>query len=119
MLIQLRSVGPASAAIFAREIFGRHFANRRQVASYLGLTPSAYDSGSTTRCQGISKAGNGFARRFMTEVAWLWRKHQADSALAKWYEDRAAAAYPSHHVGRSGTQTHRRSLALCRNRSRP
>src|SRR4029077_9311510 len=71
MLIQLRSVAPASAAILAREIFGRHFANRRQVASYLGRTPSAYDSGSTICCQGISKAGHGFARRVMIEVAWL------------------------------------------------
>jgi transposase len=55
MLIQLRGVGPASAAILAREIFGRHFANRRQVRSYLGLTPSAYDSGSTTCCRGASR----------------------------------------------------------------
>lgn len=94
MLIQLRGVGPASAAILTREIFTRRFANRRQLGSYLGLTPSAYDSGSTTRCQGISKAGNSFARRVMIEVAWLWRKYQPDSALAKWYEQRAAGQSP-------------------------
>jgi transposase len=34
----------------AREVFARPFASRRQLGSYLGLTPSAYDSGSTTRC---------------------------------------------------------------------
>jgi transposase len=67
MLLQLRGIGPASAAILAREIFGRSFANRRQLGSYLGLTPSANDSGSVTRCQGISKAGNSFARRVMIE----------------------------------------------------
>ena len=94
MLIQLRGVGPASAAILTREIFARRFANRRQLGSYLGLTPSAYDSGSTTRCQGISKAGNSFARRVMIEVAWLWRKYQPNSALAKWYEERAAGQSP-------------------------
>jgi transposase len=94
MLIQLRGLGPASAAILAREIFGRPFANRRQLGSYLGLTPSAYDSGSTTRCQGISKSGNSFARRVMIEVAWLWRKYQPESALAKWYEQRAAGQSP-------------------------
>ena len=61
----------------------------------LGLTPSAYDSGiSTSRCQGISKAGNSFARRVMIEVASLWRKYQPDSALAKWYEERAAGQSP-------------------------
>jgi transposase len=94
MLIQLRGIGPTSAAIISREIFGRQFANRRQVGSYLGLTPSAYDSGSMTRCQGISKAGNGFARRVMIEVAWLWRKYQPDSALAKWFDGRAAGQSP-------------------------
>jgi transposase len=65
MLTQLRGLGPASATILSREIFARRFANRRQLGSCLGLTPSAYDSGSTTRCQGISKAGNSFARRVM------------------------------------------------------
>jgi transposase len=94
MLIQLRGIGPTSAAIISREIFGRQFANRRQLGSYLGLTPSAYDSGSMTRCQGISKAGNGFARRVMIEVAWLWRKYQPDSALAKWFDGRAAGQSP-------------------------
>lgn len=94
MLLQLRGIGPTSAAILAREIFGRSFANRRQLGSYLGLTPSAYDSGSVTRCQGISKAGNSFARRVMIEVAWLWRKYQPASALAKWYDGRAAGQSP-------------------------
>jgi transposase len=94
MLIQLRGIGPASAAILTREIFWRQFANRRQLGSYLGLTPSAYDSGSVTHCQGISKAGNSFARRVMIEVAWLWRKYQPDSVLSKWYEGRAANQSP-------------------------
>jgi transposase len=94
MLIQLRGIGPASAAILTREIFRRQFANRRQLGSYLGLTPSAYDSGSVTHCQGISKAGNSFARRVMIEVAWLWRKYQPDSVLSKWYEGRAANQSP-------------------------
>jgi transposase len=56
LLCALQGVGGASAAILAREVFARPFASRRQLGSYLGLTPSAYDSGSTTRCQGISKA---------------------------------------------------------------
>jgi transposase len=30
----------------------------------------------------------------MIEVAWLWRKYQPDSALAKWYEQRAAVQSP-------------------------
>jgi transposase len=30
----------------------------------------------------------------MIEVAWLWRKYQPESALAKWYEQRAAGQSP-------------------------
>jgi transposase len=81
MLCALRGIGQASAAILAREVFVRSFANRRQLGSYLGLTPSAYDSGSTSRCQGISKAGNSWGRRVLIEIAWLWQKYQSDSSL--------------------------------------
>lgn len=87
-------VGNASAAILAREVFARSFASRRQLGSYLGLTPSAYDSGSTTRCQGISKAGNSWARRVLIEVAWLWRKYQPDSPLSRWYAQRTSGQSP-------------------------
>jgi len=85
MLVAVHGVGGTSAAILAREVFARSFASRRQLGSYLGLTPSAYDSGSMTRCQGISKAGNSWARRILIEVAWLWQKHQPASPLSHWY----------------------------------
>jgi transposase len=58
------------------------------------MTPSAYDSGSTTRCQGISKSGNSLARRVMVKVSWLWRKYLPERARAKWYEQRAAGQTP-------------------------
>jgi transposase len=94
MLCKLQGIGEASAAILAREVFARSFPNRRRLSSYLGLTPSAYDSGSITRCQGISKAGNGWARRVLIEIAWLWRKHQSDSALAHWYAEKTVGQSP-------------------------
>jgi transposase len=90
MLVALRGVGGTSAAILAREVFARPFASRRQLGSYLGLTPSAYDSGSVTRCQGISKAGNSWARRILIEVAWLWQKHQPVSPLSHWYTQKTS-----------------------------
>ena len=90
LLAALHGVGATSAAILAREVFARSFASRRQLGSYLGLTPSAYDSGSTTRCQGISKAGNSWARRILIEVAWLWQKYQPASPLSHWYIQRTA-----------------------------
>ena len=90
MLVALQGVGGTSAAILAREVFARPFASRRQLGSYLGLTPSAYDSGSVTRCQGISKAGNSWARRILIEVAWLWQKHQPVSPLSHWYTQKTS-----------------------------
>jgi len=85
MLVAVQGVGGTSAAILAREVFARSFGSRRQLGSYLGLTPSAYDSGSVRRSQGISKAGNSWARRILIEVAWLWQKYQPASPLSAWY----------------------------------
>ncbi len=87
-LLNLKGIGVASAAILAREVYYRQFANRRQVGSYLGVTPSAYDSGESRRSQGISKAGNSLARSVMIQVAWFWLRHQPESELTKWFRRR-------------------------------
>jgi transposase len=75
-LMRLRGVGPEIATILAREAFYRNFANRKAVASYAGLTPSPYMSGTLQRDRGISKAGNRLVRTAMIELAWLWLRHQ-------------------------------------------
>jgi transposase len=49
------------------------FANPRQLMSYLGLVPSEHSSGGTRRQGGITKAGNGAARRMLIEAAWSYR----------------------------------------------
>jgi transposase len=87
-LLRLNGIGPALSAILAREVYYRRFANRRQVASYIGLTPSPYDSGEGRRSQGISKAGNGRARYALIQAAWLWLRHQPNSALTQWFHHR-------------------------------
>ncbi|NIP18359.1 MAG: IS110 family transposase [Xanthomonadales bacterium] len=87
-LLRLNGIGVVSAAILTREVYYRQFANRRQVASYIGMTPSAYDSGESRRSQGISKAGNRLARRVMIQTAWLWLRHQPESELSKWFHRR-------------------------------
>ena len=87
-LLRLKGVGPALSSTLTREVYYRRFVNRRQVASYIGITPSAYDSGEGRRSQGISKAGNRLARVAMIEAAWLWVRHQPDSALTQWFHDR-------------------------------
>ena len=88
LLLRLNGIGEVSAPVLAREVYYREFANRRQVGSYLGMTPSAYDSGESRRSQGISKAGNSLVRGVMIQVAWLWIKHQPETELTKWFHRR-------------------------------
>lgn len=87
-------IGGTTAAVMAREIFARTFTSRSHLGSYLGLTPSAFDSGSSTRCQGISKAGNSWARRILIEIAWIWQGRHPESPLTKWYKARTKAQSP-------------------------
>ena len=49
------------------------FDNPRQLMAYLGLVPSEHSSGQSRRRGGITKAGNGEARRVMVEAAWSYR----------------------------------------------
>ena len=88
LLLRLNGIGEASAPVLTREVYYRQFANRQQVGSFLGMTPSAYDSGESRRSQGISKAGNSLVRGVMIQVAWLWIKHQPESELTKWFHRR-------------------------------
>jgi transposase len=90
LLLQLKSIGPAISALLSREDYYRQFANRRQVGSFLGLTPSPYSSGQEEHCQGISRAGSGHVRSIMIETAWLWILHQPKSALTRWFVERTA-----------------------------
>jgi transposase len=86
-LAQLRGIGPVGGEVLVHEAFYRDFANRRQVGGYFGLTGTPYDSGQARREQGIGKAGNRRARAIAVELAWLWLRHQPDSALSRWFED--------------------------------
>lgn len=49
------------------------FASPRQLAAFVGLIPSEYSSGASRRQGGITKAGNGRARRALIEGAWAYR----------------------------------------------
>jgi len=89
-LCAISGIGPQTAAVFAAEVFYRSFRNRREIASYVGLSPTPYASGTVNRDQGISKAGNRRARRDAIELAWLWLKHQPGSALSDWFHRRVA-----------------------------
>jgi transposase len=92
LLLRLKSLGPAFATTLTNEVFYKDFRNRREVASYFGLTPSPWQSGGIDRDQGISKAGNPRARCAAIEMAWLWVRHQPDSKLTQDYRRRTLDA---------------------------
>jgi len=87
-LANLKGIGPVGGQGLVNEVFYRSFDNRRQVGSYFGLTGTPYNSGESTREQGIGKAGNRRARELAIELAWLWTIHQPDSELTRWFRER-------------------------------
>jgi transposase len=78
----------ASTRRLRREVLYRSFANRRQLASYVGITPMPYQSGGMDRDRSISRAGNPRARTTLIQLAWLWLHYQPGSALAAWFRQR-------------------------------
>jgi transposase len=87
-LRRLKAIGPEFATVLTNEVFYRRFDNRRQIAAYVGLDASPFRSGQMNRDQGIAKAGNPKARTTMIELAWMWLRHQPDSALSRWFRER-------------------------------
>ena len=86
-LMRVRAIGENAAWLFSTEFFAwREFENRRQVGGLAGLAGTPYQSGSTNREQGISKAGNRWIRGIVVEIAWLWLRYQPQSELSRWYE---------------------------------
>jgi transposase len=84
----IRGIGSNFAAVLTREVFYRSFDNRRQLASYVGITPMPYQSGNLDRDRRIGRAGNPRARTTMIQLAWLWLRYQPGSDLAAWFRER-------------------------------
>jgi transposase len=90
-LLTVRAIGPVGASVLATEIFGwRQIRNGRQLGALVGLVPAPYQSGETEHDQGISRAGNAHVRRVIVQLAWGWTRHQPNSALTRWYQQRFA-----------------------------
>lgn len=70
----LRGVQEIVAVTTAAELGDlNRFDTPRQLMAYLGLVPSEYSTGPTRRLGGITKTGNGHARRAIIEGAWAYR----------------------------------------------
>jgi transposase len=89
MLLTLKGLGANFAAMLWSEAFYRQFSNRRQVAAYGGLAATPWQSGGVRHEQGVSKAGNPRLRTTMIQLAWLWIRHQPQSALTRWFKERS------------------------------
>lgn len=88
-LMKLRAVGVQSAWLLSHELFAwRPIANRKQLGALAGLTGVPYSSGTASRDQGISKAGNRRIRWVMVELAWCWLRYQRRSELSLWFNER-------------------------------
>jgi transposase len=71
-LTRLSGVGTLTALVFLTEMGDlRRFANRRQVAAYLGLAPSCFESGRTNDRKGhITRQGSPRVRRALCQASW-------------------------------------------------
>jgi transposase len=87
MLQGVKGIGAEFAASLWLECFYRTFANRRQLAAYAGLAATPWQSGAVQHEQGVSKAGNPRVRTKLVQLAWLWLRHQPQSALARWFHE--------------------------------
>ena len=73
-LVALRGVDRLSATVLMAELGDiSRFDEAQQLFSYLGLVPSEYSSGNKRRQGGITRSGNGHARRVLIECAWSYR----------------------------------------------
>ena len=88
-LMMLKGLGINGSWLLVMEFFAwRGFKNRREVGGLAGLTPTPYQSGESSREQGITKSGNRHVRWMITELAWGWLRHQPESALSVWFRER-------------------------------
>ena len=74
----------------------------RQLAAFVGLIPSEYSSGPARRQGGITKAGNGRARRALIEGAWAYRHPAKVSEHIQTPHRRAAETDSRHRLEGAG-----------------
>jgi len=94
-LFALKGIGLGAAWTWGLEFFTwRDFRNGKEVGALSGLAPTPYQSGDSSHELGISRAGNRWVRGLAIEIAWGWLRHQPDSALTRWYNERFARGGP-------------------------
>ncbi len=73
-LMAMRGIDLVAAVTVLAELGDlSRFESPRQLMAYLGLVPSERSTGESVKRGGITKAGNGRARRVLVEAAWSYR----------------------------------------------
>lgn len=73
-LMALRGVELITAMTVVAELGDiSRFTSARQIMAHLGLVPSEHSSGNRQKRGGITKTGNGHARRVLIEASWSYR----------------------------------------------
>jgi transposase len=89
----VRGVSTLTAFGLATEIGDWGRLSGRSIGAYLGLVPTEYSSGSTRSQGGVTKTGNGHARRLLIEAAWHHRApYRPGLALRRRWDHASPAA---------------------------
>lgn len=89
----LRGVATLTAFGLAVEIGDWSRLTGRSIGAYLGLVPAEYSSGATRTQGGVTKTGNGHARRLLVEAAWHHRaRYQPGVVLRRRWDAASPAA---------------------------
>jgi transposase len=97
----------------------RRFSHPRELASYLGITPSEYSSGDQQHRGHITKAGNRHARRLLVQCAWHYRHRPRYPTKGPAPNDRAWHAqirlhHRYRHLTEHGKRTTVTNIAIAR-----
>lgn len=92
-LMALRGVSLVTAMTVLAELGDiTRFDSPCQLMAYLGLVPSEHSSGGTRHQGGITKTGNGHARRVLIESAWAYRYRARKTRVIQRRAERTAPA---------------------------
>jgi transposase len=114
----LRGVSTLTAFALAVEIGDWHRFTGSSIAAYLGLVPTESSSGGTRVQGGLTKTGNGHARRLLVEAAWHHRKpYRPTKVLRQRWEAASPAARARGQAG--NRRLHRRWERFDERKKRP
>ena len=108
----LRGYGLINAVTVAAEIGDpRRFDSPRQLMAFVGLVPSERSTGESLRRGGLTKTGNGRARKALIEAAWTYArpaKRPKAAAVRQSAEVRAIADKARHRLAARYRKLHGR-----------